>query len=157
MTNGRHVLDTSIARAALGRDAGRSNGIGPLIMGVVVAVVAVVLFVAGITLAAQDRFALKTPNGIAFSEFKDYEAWQVIAPALPDDAGGCGLSPAPGCIKAIVGNPVMIEAYKAGIPANGRSVPDGAAMAKLEWQKGHPAASAYRVTVPGAFSEVSFR
>jgi broad specificity phosphatase PhoE len=32
-------------------------------------------------LAAQDRFTLKTTNGIAFSEFKGYEAWQVIAPS----------------------------------------------------------------------------
>ena len=50
-------------------------------------------------LAAQDRFTLKTPNGIAFSEFKGYEAWQMIASSQPDDAGGCGSTPAPGCIK----------------------------------------------------------
>jgi hypothetical protein len=43
------------------------------------------------TLLAQDRFTLKAPNGIEFSEFRGYEAWQVIAPSQPDDAGGCGL------------------------------------------------------------------
>lgn len=114
------------------------------------------LFVVGTTLAAQDRFTLKTPNGIAFAEFRGYEAWQVIAPGQPDDAGGCGSSPAPGCIKAILGNPVMIKAYNDGIPDNGRSVPDGAAIAKIEWQKKHAAVSAYPITVPGPLSEVSF-
>ena len=87
------------------------------------------LFAVGIAPAAQDRFTLKTANGIAFSEFKGYEAWQVIASSQPDDAGGCGSSPEPGCIKSILGNPLMIKAYSQGIPANGESVPDGAAMA----------------------------
>jgi hypothetical protein len=104
------------------------------------------LFVVGITLAAQDRFALKAPNGIAFSEFKDYDKWQVIASAMADDAAGCGSSPEPGCIKSIVGNPAMIRAYQDGFPANGKPVPDGAAMGKIEWQKKHEV-SAYGVTV----------
>ena len=63
------------------------------------------ILVVGITLAAQDRYTLKSPSGISFSEFKGYEAWQAISVSQPDDAGGCGSSPAPGCIKMIVGNP----------------------------------------------------
>jgi hypothetical protein len=121
-----------------------------------VTVVVVLTVFGSIALAAQDRYTLKAPNGVAFAEFKGYEAWQVIASSQPDDAGGCGSSPAPGCIKAILGNPVMIKAYKDGIPANGISVPDGAAMAKIEWHKKRDAPSAYPVTVPGTFSEVSF-
>jgi hypothetical protein len=31
--------------------------------------------------------------------------------------------------------PAMIKAYKNGIPANGKSVSDGAVLAKIEWQK----------------------
>ena len=54
----------------------------------VMIVSASVLFV-GTTLA-QDRFSLRSPNGISFSEFQDYEAWQVIASSMPDDAAGCG-------------------------------------------------------------------
>jgi len=109
-------------------------------------------------LAAQDRFTLKSPNGISYSEFKGYEAWQAIAPSQPADAGGCGSSPAPGCIKVIVGNPAMINAYKEGFPANGKPVPDGAVLAKIEWQKKIKRApeSAYEVTVPGTYSEVTF-
>ena len=106
--------------------------------------------------SAGSIHAESVPNGIAFSEFKGYEAWQVIAPSQPDDDGGCGSSPAPGCIKAVLGNPVMIKAYSDGIPANGKAVPDGAAMAKVEWAKKHKPAPPYAVTVPGPLIEVSF-
>ena len=34
----------------------------------------------------------------------------------------------------ILGNPAMIDAYQAGIPANGKPVPDGAKMAKIHWK-----------------------
>lgn len=36
-------------------------------------------------------------------------------------------------VAAILGNPVMIEAYKQGIPANGKPFPDGAKMPKIHW------------------------
>jgi hypothetical protein len=117
---------------------------------------AALLFAVSFVLAAQDRFTLKSPNGVAFSEFEGYDAWQVIAPSDPDDAGGCGSSPAPGCIKAILGNPVMIKAYSDGIPGNGKSVRDGAVMAKVEWAKKSNAAPPYRATVPGPLRGVSF-
>ena len=103
---------------------------------------------------SQDRFTLKSANGIAFSEFRNYEAWQLIATRQPYDAGGCGTSKV-GCTKAILGNPAMIQAYRDGIPANGQAVPDGAAMTKVEWLKDHKA-SPYGVMVPGAQTEVSF-
>lgn len=79
---------------------------------------------ASLVLAAQsqDRFTLTSPNGIRFAEFKGYDAWQVIAPSQPNDG-----------IKTIVGNPLMVEAYTDGFPANGRAVPDGAALAKMAW------------------------
>jgi hypothetical protein len=112
-------------------------------------------FVVGMTLVAQDRFTLKSANGIAFAEFKGYDAWQVIAVSQPDDAGGCGTSKT-GCTKVIVGNPTMIKAYNDGIPANGKPVPDGAAMAKIEWLKSRNTASPYGVTVPGTQTEVGF-
>jgi hypothetical protein len=105
---------------------------------------------------SQARYSLKSANGIAFAEFRGYEAWQVIAPSQPDDESGCGSSPAPGCIKAILGNPTMIKAFNEGVPANGKPVPDGAVMAKVEWRKSAASQSPYAVTVPGALSEVSF-
>lgn len=113
-------------------------------------------FVASAVLTAQDRLTLKTPNGITFSEFKGYESWQVIAPSQPDNEGGCGSAPAPGCIKAILGNPVMIKAFADGIPANGGAVPDGAMMAKVEWAKKREPGPPYAAIVPGPLIEVSF-
>jgi Cytochrome P460 len=80
------------------------------------------IFLVSVAVAEQDRFTLISPNGIAFSEFKGYEGWQVISPSQID-----------GSIKAIVGNPVMIKAFNAGVPVNGQPVPDGAVMAKIEW------------------------
>ena len=50
----------------------------------------------------------------------------------------------------------MIQAYNDGIPANGKPVPDGAVMAKVEWAKQHNTAPPYPVTVPGPLIEVSF-
>ena len=32
-----------------------------------------------IALAAQDKYTVKVPGGLAFSEFRGYEAWQAIA------------------------------------------------------------------------------
>jgi hypothetical protein len=33
----------------------------------------------GIALAAQDKYTVKVPGGLAFSEFRGYEGWQVVA------------------------------------------------------------------------------
>ena len=71
---------------------------------------------------AKDKYTLKVPGGLAFSEFKGYEAWQVIS-----------LSQSGDIFAAILGNPAMIEAYQKGIPDNGKPVPDGAKMAKIHW------------------------
>ena len=56
--------------------------------------------------SAQDKYTLKVPNGLAFAEFRGYEDWSVIA-----------ISQNGGAVAAILGNPVMIDAYKAGYPA----------------------------------------
>jgi hypothetical protein len=34
--------------------------------------------VAALALAAQDKYTLKVPGGLAFSEFRGYEAWQTV-------------------------------------------------------------------------------
>jgi hypothetical protein len=69
----------------------------------------------GLAISAQDKYAVKVPGGLAFSDFKGYEGWQAI-----------GISRNDRVMAVILGNPVMIEAYQAGIPGNGKLVPDGA-------------------------------
>lgn len=93
---------------------------------------------------ASDKYAVKVPGGLAFSEFKGYESWQVISVSHNQKA-----------IAVIVGNPAMIKAYEAGIPANGKPVPDGAKMAKVHWV---PKKNQYfpDATVPGEQHDVDF-
>ena len=108
-------------------------------------IVAASAFVASLTIAAQDRLSVKVPNGLALSQFKGYDAWQTIAPSQTDES-----------VKSILGNSIMINAYKAGIPDNGKSVPDGAMMAKLEWSKKSNTASPYAVQVPDKLLTAAF-
>lgn len=111
-------------------------------------------FAAGITLAA-DRYTLKSPSGISFSEFKGYEQWQMVTSSQSDDSSGCGTSKDPGCIKSILGNSTAIKMYANGIPANGKPVPDGAVFTKIEWEKARHAVP-YGHTLPGKLAEVAF-
>jgi hypothetical protein len=110
-----------------------------------VAIVLLPSVLAGMALAAQDRYSLQVPGGLAFSEFRGYEDWQIVAASHNGDK-----------IATILGNPAMIEAYKAGIPGNGKPFPDGAKMAKIHWtatkaedQPGDP-------IVPGALHDIDF-
>src|SRR5271168_5097482 len=88
----------------------------------IVAVVTVLAAVGGVALAAQDRYSLKVPGGLAFSEFRGYDEWQFIAASHNGDK-----------LAIILGNPAMIDAFKSGIPDNGKPFPDGAKMAKIHW------------------------
>src|SRR5258708_857397 len=90
------------------------------LMLIIVVVLAVV--VGGRAMSAQDRYTLKVPNGLAFSEFKGYEGWQTIAVSYNG-----------GLLAVILGNPAMMDAFKAGVPGNGKPFPDGAKMAKIHW------------------------
>src|SRR5690242_20479627 len=91
----------------------------------------------GLVLAAQDKYSVKVPGGLAFSEFKGYESWQTISIRRNERV-----------MAVILGNPAMIEAYRAGIPGNGKPVPDGARMAKIHWAP-KPNAFFPEASVPG--------
>src|SRR5262245_29323917 len=113
-----------------------------VIMGVVLAVLGGRAITAQDT--GQDKYTLQVPGGLAFSEFRGYEAWQVVS--ISEDGG---------LLAAILANPVMIDAYRAGMPGNGQPFPDGAKMAKIHWDpkkmETFPAA-----TVPGTLHDVDF-
>src|SRR5947207_14407906 len=95
--------------------------------------------------AAQDKYILKVPGGLAFAEFRGYEAWQVLS-----------ISQNGPVMAVILANPVMIEAYKAGVPGNGKPFPDGSKMAKIHYVpkklETFPAA-----TVPAKQHDVDFK
>ena len=106
-----------------------------------------VSLVVGVTiaLAAQDKYTLKAPNGIEFSEFRGYESWEDVAVSVTEDG-----------IKAILGNHEMIKAYKAGVPGNGKPFPDGCKVVKIEWTKKKNEKSRYFVEVPEKLKSVAF-
>jgi hypothetical protein len=101
---------------------------------------------AGMALAAQDRYTLQVPGGLAFADFRGYEDWQVIAASHNGDK-----------IAVILGNPPMIEAHKAGIPGNGKPFPDGARMAKIHWMAKKDESQPGEPIVPGALHDQAFR
>ena len=72
---------------------------------------------------AQDKYSLKSPGGIAFSDFRGYEDWAAVSSARTDEV-----------LKVIVANSTMIKAYKAGVPGNGQPFPDGSMIVKLQWE-----------------------
>jgi Cytochrome P460 len=109
--------------------------------------VSLAVVVTGVSISAQDKdkYNVKVPNGLAFSEFRGYEDWPVIA-----------ISENGGKIAVIVGNSVMIDAYKAGIPDNGKPFPDGAKMAKIHWNPKKQEAYPGQPIVPGTQHDADF-
>ena len=110
-----------------------------------IAIITVVLAVlGGMAISAQDKYTVKVPGGLAFSEFRGYEGWQAVS-----------ISQNGKLIAVILGNPVMIDAYRAGIPGNGKPFPDGAKMAKIHW---NPKQNEFfpDATVPGTLHDVDF-
>lgn len=107
-------------------------------------VTALISALAGSTVSAQDKYSVKVPGGLAFSEFKGYENWQVVS--VSEDGG---------LMAVILANAVMIDAYRAGVPGNGKPFPEGSKMAKIHWNpkklETFPAA-----TVPGPLHDVDF-
>jgi hypothetical protein len=110
---------------------------------ILVAAAAAALFgaVAGNVLA-QDKYTLKSPDGVAFSDFKGYEDWSVVSSARTDEV-----------LKVIVANPAMIAAYKAGVPGNGQPFPEGAKIVKLQWKPKKSTEAPFAVDVPDVFTQ----
>jgi Cytochrome P460 len=92
----------------------------------------------GAVIVAQDKYSLKVPGGLAFSEFRGYEDWAVVAVHHTEDL-----------TKVVLGNPVTMDAFRAGVPGNGKPFPDGSKMAKVEWRPKKSPDAPYDITVPG--------
>jgi hypothetical protein len=115
-----------------------------LLIGAVSAALLAVL-ATGVALSAQDRNTVKVPGGLGFAEFKGYESWQTI-----------NVSHNNGKLAVILGNPTMIEAFKAGIPDNGKPFPDGAKMAKIHWDEKKALTLPGQPFVGGTLHDVDF-
>src|SRR3979411_2718261 len=97
------------------------------------------------TFAAEDRFTVKVPNGLAFSEFRGYETWQNVAVSQTENG-----------LKVIAANNAMIDAYRQGVSDNGKPFPEGSMIVKIEWSAKKSAESPYFVMVPDTLKSVSF-
>ena len=101
------------------------------------------LIVAGVaSVYSQEKYSLKSPDGVAFSDFKGYEDWAVVSSARTDEV-----------LKVIVANPIMIKAYKEGIPGNGKPFPEGSKIAKLQWKPKKSTEAPFVVEVPDVFTQ----
>jgi len=99
-------------------------------------------FLGAMAVYAQDKYSLKSPGGIAFSDFRGYEDWSVVSSARTDEV-----------LKVIVGNPAMIASYKAGVPGNGQPFPEGSRVVKLQWKPKKSTEAPFAVDVPDVFKQ----
>jgi len=95
--------------------------------------------------AAQDKYTLRVPNGLAFADFRGYESWEVVGVSQTDDL-----------LKVEVANPTMIEAFRSGAPGNGKSFPDGSRIAKIEWKPKKSTEAPFSVRIPDSLQDVFF-
>ncbi len=103
------------------------------------------VILAGSAAGAQDKYSVKVPNGLSFSEFKGYEDWKTVT-----------VSQAGELIEVILANPVMIKAYQAGVPGNGKPFPNGSKIAKIHWKAKQSAEAPSPTTVPDTLHDIDF-
>ena len=110
------------------------------------AAIAIVLAIwGGRAASAEDKYSLKVPDGLALSEFRGFEDWATVAVSQTDDL-----------IEVIVANPVMIDAYRAGVPGNGKPFPDGSKMAKIHWNAKKSTEAPDPTLVPDTLHDLDF-
>jgi hypothetical protein len=107
-----------------------------------VAAAAVFAILVATAVYAQDKYSLKSPSGIAFSDFRGYEDWSVVSSARTDEI-----------LKVIVANPKMIKAFKSGVPGNSQTFPEGSLIVKLQWKLKKSTEAPFVVEVPDVYSQ----
>jgi hypothetical protein len=112
---------------------------------IVTAMMLVLAVVSGVATSAQDKYTLKLPDGIAFSDFKGYEDWRLISTSKTDDR-----------LKVILGNPTIIAAFKSRVPGNGKPFPEGSRIAKIQWKPKKSTEAPFVVDVPDTLADLFF-
>src|SRR4029077_1961388 len=74
-----------------------------------------------------------------------YENWEDVAVSQTETG-----------IKVIVANRVMMDAFRSGLPTDGKLFPNGFKVAKIEWTFKKNTVSPYFVNVPETLKSVSF-
>ena len=106
---------------------------------------ALLVIVGSLAIAQQDKYTLKIPDGLERSEFRGYEDWRNVAVSQTETS-----------LKVIAANDVMINAYRDGVPGNGKLFPNGSKVTKIEWSFKRNTVSPYFVNVPGTLKTVAF-
>src|SRR5438445_9973467 len=83
-------------------------------------VTALVSALGGSAMSAQDKDTVTVPGGLAFSDFRGYQDWHVVS--ISQDGG---------LLAVILATPVMIDAYRGGVPGNGKPFPVGYKMGEI--------------------------
>src|SRR5580693_1442347 len=136
------LVTKSVAQEQQERSVERRTAVKGITGFTIVSTAVAVLAVLATVVYAQSKYSLKSPGGIAFSDFRGYEDWAVVSSARTDEV-----------LKVIVANPTMIKAYKAGIPGNGQAFPEGSKIVKLQWKPKKSTEATFAVDVPDVFSQ----
>jgi hypothetical protein len=114
------------------------------IAGFTIAVTAMAVFAVFVATGvyAQDKYSLRSPGGIAFSDFRGYEDWASVSSARSNEV-----------LKVIVANPAMIKAYEAGVPSDGQSFRDGSMIVELQWKPKGSTEAPFVVEVADIFTQ----
>ena len=118
----------------------------------IAAVLAVIGGVTAIAQDKQDKYSLQVPDGLGFSDFRGYETWQVVSVSHPVGEEGQNIE----ALNVIMANPVMIDAYAAGIPGNGKPFPDGSKSVKIQYIPKKSAEAPFTAAIPDRLRNVAF-
>ena len=110
---------------------------------VIAIILASLVVVGSIAFAGPEKYTLKLGK-LAFSDFRGYENWQVVAVSQTETL-----------LKVIVANEVMMRAFRQGLPAAGKLFHEGSKVAKIEWTPKKNAVAPYFVMVPDTLKAVA--
>ncbi|MGH9831031.1 MAG: cytochrome P460 family protein [Blastocatellia bacterium] len=140
------LMRDSLARVQQKQKKETRTAVKPIAAVTILAAVTLLAILGGAVLNAkgQDtgKYSLKSPDGIAFADFRGYEDWSTVSSARQVDV-----------LKVIVANSAMIKAFKAGVPLNGKAFPEGSMIVKLQWSPKKDTEAPFDVDVPNVFKQ----
>jgi hypothetical protein len=140
------LMRDSLARVQQKHKKETRTAVKPIAAATILAAVSLLAILGGTVLSAKgqdtDKYSLKSPDGIAFSDFRGYEDWSTVSSARQAEV-----------LKVIVANTAMINAFKGGVPLNGKAFPEGSMIVKLQWSPKKDTEATFDVEVPDAFKQ----